>query len=149
MPKTKRASVVQTRLAPADQERFNRLVDAQKRPAADIMRDAIRLYLDQNDAQNAAERESLLERRLRRMEDRLAALLARLGMDIGIVYSFLWYQSDATTRSDLFNRCYKNSRDRLAGKLDVIEEEFVDLVKAKVLADEKSGGEDAKDAKKK
>lgn len=143
MPKTKRASVVQTRLSPVDQERFNRLSDVQKRPAADILRDALRMYMDHCDEQNVRERETALERRLRRMEDRLAALLARLGMDIGIVYSFLWYQSDAQTRSELFNRCYKNSRDRLAGKLDVIEDEFIDLVKTKVLAKEKDSTEPA------
>jgi len=93
--------------------------------------------MDQCDQQVLDYQESKVERRLKRLEDRLAGLLARLGMDIGIVYNFLWHQSDPETRRALFDKCYKDARTRLAGKLDVIEDDFKELVREKILAEEK------------
>lgn len=139
MPKiTRRTTNLQTRLSPLDEERFFALAKAQNRTGTELLRESIKFYLDHCDRQVVDYQESKLERRLKRLEDRMAGLLARLGMDIGIVYNFLWHQSDPETRRQLFDKCYKDARLRLANKLDVLEEDFVDLVKAKVLAEEKA-----------
>lgn len=139
MPKTtKRSTVVHSRLSEVEHERFKAMAKSQNITESQLLRDAIRRYLDQADQQVLDYQESKVERRLKRMEDRLASLLARLGIDVGIVYQFLWNQSDPETRGQLFNKCYKDSRNRLAGKLDKIEDEFKELIKQSVLADEKT-----------
>lgn len=142
MPRPRKSSNVkiQTYLGPIDQQRFDQVVASQKRPAAEVARVAIRHYLDYCDSLPAERQESKIERRLKRLEDRMAGLLARLGIDVGIIYQFLWIQSNPETRAELFNKCFKASKDRLAGKLDVIEDEFKELLKDKVLREEKTQG---------
>lgn len=139
MPRPRKTSTVkiQTQLGPVDQERFDQVVASQKRPSAEVARAAIRHYLDYCDTLPAERQETKIERRLKRLEDRLAGLLARLGLDVGIIYQFLWIQSNPETRAELFNKCFKASKDRLSGKLDVIEDEFKELIKDKILREEK------------
>lgn len=137
MPKTTSSTVVHSRLSEVDYQRLKEQVKAQKVSESHLVREAIRRYLDYADKQALDHGETKVERRLKRMEDRLASLLARLGVDIGIVYQFLWHQSDPETRNQLFNKCYKDSRNRLAGKLDKIETEFKELIKEAVLAEDK------------
>lgn len=137
MPKTAASTVIHSRLSEVDYQRMKEQVKAQKISESQLVREAIRRYLDYAERQALDNAESKVERRLKRMEDRLASLLARLGVDIGIVYQFLWNQSDPDTRGPLFNKCYKDSRNRLAGKLDKIESEFKELIRESVLADEK------------
>lgn len=132
------STVVHSRLSEVDYQRFKEQVVSQKISESQLVREAIRRYLDYADRQAIDHGESKIERRLKRMEDRLASLLARLGLDIGIVYQFLWHQSDPDTRTQLFNMCYKDSKNRLSGKMDKIEDEFKQLIKESILAEEKT-----------
>lgn len=138
MPRKPETNVVHTRLSPVDMERLKNVARGQSRSHSEIVREAVRRYLDQCDEEVIEFQETKIERRLKRLEDRLASLLARLGMDIGIVYNFLWHQSDPETRRQLFDKCYKDARARLANKLDVIEDDFKELLKEKVLSEEKT-----------
>jgi len=134
MPRTKRTPPLTTRLAGTDLERFRRMAKAKGLTQAELMREALRAYMDWQEAGDVLARESLIEKRLKRMEDRLAALLARIGMDVGWVFSFLWFKGGQD--QSLSDACAKRAHARIVNKLDVMEDEYIDLVAQKVFRTE-------------
>ncbi len=123
MPRQPQGPKVQTRLAPHDYERFHRLAYSKGLTTAQLARDAICYFLDQLDRGEADARESLLESRIRRMENRLAALLVRGNIDTGIIVSLLYSRMNKETRnSDIQHArswAIKNLKNRLQESDDV------------------------------
>lgn len=99
---------------------------------SEIAREAIRLYLDNYDRMQTEEKETPLERRLKKMEDRLAALMARTAIDTGTIYTLLWHRSDAEDRKELFSACYTQAIDRLKKKLTGLDAEVKDIMKNEI-----------------
>ena len=90
---------VETRLGSHDYERFNKLAQTKGLTTAQLARDAICHFLDQLDREDVNARESLLETRIRKMENRLAALLVRGNIDTGIIVSLLYSRMNKETRN--------------------------------------------------
>lgn len=65
-------------LTPADKVKLFEYAQAANKTPSAVARDALRFFLENKDRLEAAEWEGLLERRVRRMEDRLAGLMAKL-----------------------------------------------------------------------
>lgn len=99
---------------------------------SEIAREAIRFYLDNYERLQSAEKETPIERRLKKMEDRLAALMARTAIDVGTVYTLLWHRSDGEDRKDLFAACYTQAVDRLKKKLTGVDAEVKDIMKNEI-----------------
>ncbi len=99
MPKQTPDPKVETRLAPHDYERFKKLAHTKGLSTAQLARDALCHFMDQLDRGEVDARESLLESRIRRMENRLAALLVRGNIDTGIIVSLLYSRMNKETRN--------------------------------------------------
>lgn len=100
MPKTKTTQppLVTTRLAMADQARLTEICKLEGKTQTEIVRRAILEMLDRQEQGIAAEIKDNLAIRLKKMEDRIAALIARNNQDIGTVYQVLWMRSDPQQR---------------------------------------------------
>jgi len=74
-------------------------------------------YLANQDKLAADSRGTLLEKRMGRMEDRMASLLARIGIDVGIGFHLMFRNMDPKTRQDALAWAYNSSVERLKKKL--------------------------------
>lgn len=86
----KREYPIRTRLSTNDQARFNEMCKLEGKSQAELARRAIIEMLDRQEQGMAGEIKDKLAERLKKMEDRMAALLARNNLDIGIIYQVLW-----------------------------------------------------------
>jgi hypothetical protein len=91
MPKTKQQPLVRTRLATDDLGRLDRICRTEGKTQAEIARRALLFYLDAYETEQTDRRESKLEKRLKRMEDRLAAIGMRSNIDVGVIYQALYH----------------------------------------------------------
>lgn len=132
MPKKRTYLGLNVGLAEADRKRLDDLARVTGKTKTELGREAIQFYLDNYDRLQAEDRETPLERRLKKMEDRLAALMARTAIDVGTVYSLLWHRSDKEDRKDLFNACYTQAIDRLKKKLTGLDAEVKDVMKNEI-----------------
>ena len=132
MPKKRTYLGLNVGLAEADRKRLDDLARVTGKTKTELGREAIQFYLDNYDRLQAEDRESPLECRLKKMEDRLAALMARTAIDVGTVYSLLWHRSDKEDRKELFNACYTQAIDRLKKKLTELDLEVKEAMKDEI-----------------
>ncbi len=130
--KRKRVPIITTRLSILDQARFNEMCQLNGKSGAELARKAILEMLDRQEQGMAAEIKDQLAIRLKKMEDRLAALLARNNQDIGTIYQVLWIRSDKEKRDSLWAtaRSYaaKRASQRLSGSDLEIKEQILDEI---------------------
>jgi len=124
MPKTRRTPKVETRLSPVAHIQFDQLCRLEGKTKTEMARRAILWYMEHHDRLRNEEIEGKLEQRLSKIENRLAGLLVRLGIDIGTIYSLLWIRSDPATRKETFLDCYTNAVRRMKNKLRKEEQEI-------------------------
>lgn len=129
MPTTNRTTQVQTRLHRDDIERFRQIAATKATTNADLLREAVRFYLDNYEQSKGNERDSKLEIRLKKMEDRIAGLMARLSIDVGVIYDLIWRNLDAEDKDKVWGDAYKQSVKRLQKKIRGVEAEVRDLMK--------------------
>jgi len=91
MPKTKQLPEVRTRLRSEDLARLDRICRSENKTQAEVARRAILFYLDSYESQQLDRRESKLEARMRKMEDRLAAMIMRPTIDVGVLYQAIYH----------------------------------------------------------
>lgn len=132
MPKiaTGRYATVYGRLVRSDEIR---LQDAAKKrgikPSA-FVREAILAYLDAGDLEAADERESSLEKRLKKMEDRLAGLMARTAIDTGMIFQIVQANMNPETKDEDLLWAHSLAVKRLKKKLQGQAAEVKELAKA-------------------
>lgn len=105
------------------------LARTKNKTRAYVAREAIRWYLDHHDKLNADSRESMLEKRMKRMEGRLAAMLARSAIDIGMVFHLMYRHMDQTNRDAVIAWAYNSAVTRLRKKLAGQDSAIKELVK--------------------
>lgn len=93
------------------------------------MRRAIIEMLDRQEQGMAGEIKDKLAERLKKMEDRMAALLARNNLDIGIIYQVLWLRSDPEKRDKLWETARKYAATRSSKHLVKDDLEIKELIK--------------------
>ena len=121
-----RYATVYGRLVRSDEAR---LQDAAKRkgikPSA-YVREALLAYLDAEDREAADERESKLEKRLKKMEDRLAGLMARAAIDTGMIFQIVQANMNPETKEEdllwAHSLAVKRLKKKLAGQAAEIKE---------------------------
>ena len=114
MSKRKRYISVYGSLTPSDSARLKSRARVVGQTEASLVRHAVTLYL--NDLEKENGKETALEKRMKRMEDRLAGILAKTALDVGTIYSLVWQNSNYQTRDEQFIRARKHSVDRLRKK---------------------------------
>lgn len=110
-----------------------RMKDAAKKrgiTSSEFVREAILLHLDAGDREAADERETLLERRLKKMEDRLAALMARAAIDTGMIFQILQANMNPETKDEDLLWAHSLAVKRLKKKLQGQAAEVKELAKA-------------------
>jgi hypothetical protein len=95
---------------------------------ASLVREAVLFYLDHQEKEKDNRREMMLEKRMQKMEDRLASILAKTAIDVGVIYSLLWQNANYKTRDEQFIRARKHSVDRLRKKWNSDEMEIKEAV---------------------
>lgn len=123
MPKSApRTPMVHLRLLPGEDERVARLAAAQKKSKGDIIRRAVVFYLEHLEAEELDRQESKLEARIRKMEDRLAGLLARGNIDIGVVLEIIYMNMPQEDKEEVLKKCQKRSALRLKRKIAAVQD---------------------------
>lgn len=117
MAKEKKFISIYGSVQAADAARVKARAQAAGKAPAIFVREAILFYLNYQDKEKESSRETLLERRMKRMEDRLASLQVKTAIDVGAIYSLLWQNSNYQSRDEQFIRARKHSVDRLRKKL--------------------------------
>ena len=125
----KRTPQIETRLAAADFLRFDQLCRLDGKTKTEMARKAILYYMAGRDKEIVEEQENEVARQLKKMEDRMAAIMSRVMIDVGIVHQFLWKKSDEKGRDELFDTCYKAAVARTRRKLASVEVEVKELMK--------------------
>jgi hypothetical protein len=128
MSPRKRTTSFQLRLSPAEHIKFDELCRTQGKNRPELGRDAISWYLTHHERLSSDQREGLLEKRLKKMENRLAALQARTAIDIGMVYHLIWRNMDKATRDDALAWAYNSTIARLKRKLPGKDAEIKEMV---------------------
>lgn len=110
-----------TRLEAEDYRRFMGLAASKQMPMSQLARDAICFYLDHLDRGANDARESQLELRIKKMENRLAGLLARANIDIGVIMNLMYSRMNAQTREEEIHVAHSKSVQRLKRKIETVE----------------------------
>lgn len=121
-------STLETKLLKTDLERFRQVASAQGKTSAQLLRDIALEYLDSYDKKAEIkewhERDKVMAEALRRIENRFASIIVRLGIDLESLYFLLWTNSDKATRHKLFEKCYQHGQRRFSRKLDGLDLEL-------------------------
>lgn len=115
MPEVKRDPEVRTRLRVSDMERFDRICKTEGKTNAEIGRAAILFYMEHYESNQLDRRESKLEARMKKMEDRLAAMIMRPTIDIGVLYQAIYYNY-GKEGPKAFSAFYNHAVKRLQSK---------------------------------
>lgn len=91
MPKTKRTPRVETRLTPEDFIKFNEFCRAESKTRSQMNREAVLRLMDEKERTKNEEHDSVIEKRLRHMEERMADLLAQQAVEIATIRFLLWH----------------------------------------------------------
>jgi len=134
--KTKQPNPIRTRLSIADHARFNEMCKLEGKTQTELARQAIVEMLDRQEKGTQAEIKDKLAERLKKMEDRMAALLARNNLDIGIVYQLMWLRSDPEKREALFAAARKHAAQRSSRALAEGDLEIKNAIKGNLQAGE-------------
>ena len=125
---TRQTNPIRTRLRAKDHARLDEICKLEGNTQAEVVRKAILEMLDRQEQGIAAEIKDGLAERLKKMEDRLASLLARNAIDLGTIYQVLWIRSDPEKREALWQTARKYSVQRLGKKLDGAELEIKEQI---------------------
>jgi len=117
MPTVKRTPLFQVRLSANDLIEFDTLcrLEGKKRP--EMARLLIREELARRKSEQTLEIESAVEKQLKKMENRIAGLWAKMYIDLGVVYHVLWHRSDPGERGRLWEACRKQAAERCAARI--------------------------------
>jgi hypothetical protein len=127
MPKSKQTPPVQLRLIPADHLRFDAMCRLKGKTRTQLAREAINWFLNQPEGADATSGGTDLERRLKKMEDRLAKIQVKTAIDAGMIYLLMYRNMDLNERDKAIAWAYQSSVKRLRKKLT---DQQLDLVEA-------------------
>lgn len=116
--KPKKRPLVTTRLSMIDQARLEAMCKLEGKTQTEIVRRAVLEMLDRQEQGMAAEIKDNLAVRLKKMEDRMAALMARMNMDIGTMYQIMWIRTDQEKREKMWAAAKSAAAKRASKKLE-------------------------------
>jgi hypothetical protein len=125
MPKTRRTPQIVTRLAPSTYLDFEKLCRLEGQTKSELARRAITWFIENQEQLMSNERDSVLEKRLKKMEDRIAKLLVKVGIEVCSQGHLFWTRTEREIRRDLFKECYAAGVRRMKNKLADDEDKLV------------------------
>lgn len=142
MPLTRKSPTVQARLAPADFTRFSEVAKADKKTKGQLAREAILFYLANREHTKWRNRDRVITNEIdrlskvqvtaiRSMADRLAAMLFRLQVDVGVVYELHATVADV----DVLEKAQNKTKDRLHKRLESDEKTIRDRISRTIAPD--------------
>lgn len=131
MPLTRKSPTVQARLAPADFTRFSEVAKAEKKTKGQLAREAILFYLANREHTKWKNRDRVITneidrlskvqvKEIRAMANRLAAMLYRLQVEVGVVHELHAKVADP----DVVEAITNLTKDRLKKRLESDEQEI-------------------------
>ena len=114
---SKQPPLVTTRLSINDSARLAEICKLEGKTQTEIVRRAIIEMLDRQEQGIAGEIKDKLAERLKKMEDRMAGLIARVNLDVGTIYQVMWIRSDPEKRDKLWDTARRYSAERASKKL--------------------------------
>jgi hypothetical protein len=123
MPK-KRTPTIATKLAPVDHERYEQFCRMKGKTKTEMARAAILFYMEHNEDEFFRERDSLIEQRLKSMEDRFGGLMSKIGVGVFGLEHLFWTRTEQDLRKQLFQDCYVAGVRKMRNKLKPEEEDL-------------------------
>ncbi|OYV48381.1 MAG: hypothetical protein B7X10_03150, partial [Burkholderiales bacterium 21-58-4] len=136
-------TTVSTALLPEEVMKVKEIAQAKKVTISELFRDGMQWYLANQDKLIADNRESVLEKRLKKMEDRMASLMARTAIDVGLVFHLMYLNMNKETRDADIAWAYNSAVGRLKKKL---EGQAADVKESMKESTKESGNEPGKGA---
>lgn len=127
--KNNRLTTVSTALSSEEVLKIRGLAQAKNQTISELFREGMQWYLANQDKLSTDSRETLLEKRMKKMEDRMAALMVRTAIDVGMVFNLMYRNMDPDKRADAVAWAYNGAVERLRKKLGGQAAELKDIVK--------------------
>lgn len=118
----KQTSPIEVRLRPDDLAAFDQLCRVSNRKRPEVAREAILWYMEQQNKRVQDVRESMLEARIRKMENRMAALISRGNIDVGVLLEIISANMPGDDRDAVLKRSHKRAAMRLKRKVDEVDD---------------------------
>ena len=129
MPKTKVAPRVETRLHPDDYKYFERLCHDQGKTKGQLVREVLLLYLKQQKTTEVQQQESEVALQVKKIADRICALLYKVGVDCNALARFTWEMGDDEER-EAFEHCHEKAAKYMRNKMSPAEKKAAeDLIR--------------------
>ena len=122
MPKTRRTPQISTRLAGADFIQFELLCRLEGKTKTELARKAIQWYLANHEKLVNEERDAAVVQSLKSIEDRLAGIMVKVGIEVCSMNHLFWTRTDEDVRKQLFAECWSAGVKRMKNKLKPDEE---------------------------
>lgn len=117
MPKTRsKVTTIYTSLSGDEQMTFDAVARSKGLSRSELAREAIRYFLQRQDQLDNEVRDSKIDQRLKKMEDRLAGLMARTAIDVGVMYTLMWRNLPGN-REEQLTSAYTQAVNRLKKKM--------------------------------
>lgn len=116
MPAIKRTPLFQIRLSRKDLDEFEVLCRLENKNRSQMARALILEAMKHRKHEVSQEAETVLDKRLKKMEDRLAKLMARTLIDVGMLNQVFYKRADKASRDELWEDARKAALVRLQHK---------------------------------
>lgn len=81
---------IDTYLSAQDHQRLLSLTKVKRKTRSEVVREAVRWYLDNHEQTKPSKNESELSKNIKNMTDRICGMLARQGAQTGTLYELAW-----------------------------------------------------------
>lgn len=81
---------IDTYLSAQDHQRLISLTTTKRKTRSEVVREAVRWYLDNHEQAKPSKNESELSKNIKNMTDRICGMLARQGAQTGTLYELAW-----------------------------------------------------------
>ncbi len=134
----KRVAPIEVRLRPEDLMRFDQVCRVSNRKRPEVAREAIIWYLEQLEKRVQDARETKVEARIRKMENRMAALISRGNIDVGVILELIYGNMPVADRDEVIKKAHKRAAKRLKSKVEEVKD-IEDLFKKELEKGEAEG----------
>ena len=126
---------VETKLRRDDFNRVDELAKLEKKTKAEIVREAVLWYLDNQDQLRNEKRETETARSIDAMTNRVCAMLARQGRIVATLYELTYSNMSQTKEGkEAFNAAHTKAKQRMAQAVEKDERDTVESMKRTVKA---------------
>ncbi len=134
MPKTVRTPSIEFRLLADVQKRFDDLCRVKGQNRSQLAREAVAWYLDNQEKLTADARETVLQKQMKKGEDRMCSLLAKNAIDTATIVALLYENMGEKVRDERLTSAYNmavyRTKKRLEGQGLAIKELMQEIVEA-------------------